>query len=256
MAPAAAEGVPSLAARSLVTTPLSGLGARKLSLLVADEDIETLAGVIDGLEARGVDVTACTDGAETLLRMGRDRPDVVLVSARLPVVPGALLVDVVRRCDSTPIIFGVGAADAAAAAHALAAGANVCVARPYRLHELLSILRAARPGLINEEPARAVLEVGPVRMDLLGYDVFVRGRQVRLALREFELLRFFLQHPDRAVTRDEISAAVWGGQGSRTNTIIVHIRRLRAKLGDDLKNPRLIRTIRGIGYTFSTTGFD
>jgi DNA-binding response OmpR family regulator len=225
-----------------------------LRLLIAESDPGQLDGLVDGLSRKGAEVTVCGDGAEALLQIGLTRPDAVLVGPRLPLVSGTELLTVLRRRHPTYVIFGVGSDDAAEATQALSAGAQACVARPYRVSEVEPILLAARPSPPAADGGAAdSLQVGPVRIDLLAYEVQVSGRTVRLALREFQLLHYLMLNPDRALSREQIRDVVWGGAGD-TNTVVVHIRRLRAKLGDDPKDPELIRTIRGVGYRFSAPG--
>jgi two-component system OmpR family response regulator len=219
-----------------------------MRLVIADADETATDPLVAGLRRQGAQVTVCADGAEALLQVGRSRPDVVLVGGRLPVVDASALVGTLRRRADAAVVFGVGAEDAAVAAEVLALGASACVARPYRTSEVLAILQASRrTPAAAESPAD--LHVGPVRLDPLAYEVWVDGRPVQLALREFELLEFLMRNADRAVSHEAIRAAVWGAeQTGDTNTVVVHVRRLRTKLGDDPRSPRLIRTIRGVGY--------
>jgi DNA-binding response OmpR family regulator len=139
----------------------------------------------------------------------------------------------------------VGDGDGPAAAEALAAGAAACVAHPYRLRELLPILRAIRPdGVAEPQPP---LEVGGLRLDPAALEVQLNGRLVRMPLRELRLLHLLMLHVDRVVTREQIRDAVWGGVPG-SNTITVHVQRLRQRLGDDQIDPRMILTVRGVGY--------
>lgn len=95
-----------------------------------------------------------------------------------------------------------------------------------------------------------VLVAGPITVDLRGYEARLDGEEVRLTRREFELLVFLVRRAGRVASSAEISMAVWGGP-TATNTVAVHIKRLRVKLGDDSCAGRLIRTVRGVGYRVS-----
>jgi DNA-binding response OmpR family regulator len=131
-------------------------------------------------------------------------------------------------------------------------GALACVARPYRLAELLPLLKSISP---DPDPERRVaLEVGALHLDPAAGQVRVRGREVGLALREFQLLHLLMLHAGRVVTRAQIRQLVWSRDDETSNTITVHIRRLRSRLGDDLADPKIIVSVRGIGYRLDPPG--
>jgi DNA-binding response OmpR family regulator len=214
-------------------------------LLIADRELEQSSELADTLAEHQVTAIICTDGAEALLAAGAEHPDAVLVSATLPTIGGAALTRAVSARTSIPVVVGIGGADGAAAAEALAAGATACVAHPYRIRELLPILRAIRPdGLVEPQPA---VEVGGLRLDPAALEVTLHGQLVRMPMRELRLLHLLMLHADRVVTREQIRESVWGGAPG-SNTITVHVQRLRQRLGDDQVDPRLILTVRGVGY--------
>ena len=199
----------------------------------------------EALAEHRVTAIVCTDGAEALIAAGAEHPDGVLATATLPVVGGAALTRALSARTNIPVVVGIGDGDGLAAAEALAAGATACVAHPYRLRELLPILRAMRPdGLVEPEPP---LECGALRLDPAALEVHLHGRPVRMPMRELRLLQLLMSHADRVVTRDQIRDAVWGGVPG-SNTITVHVQRLRQRLGDDQDDPRMILTVRGVGY--------
>ena len=214
-------------------------------LLIADADVERADRLAAELADHQVTAIVCTDGADALLAAGAEHPDAVLASAALPTVSGPAMARALHARTSIPVVVGVGESDGPAAAEALAAGAAACVAHPYRLREVLPILRAIRPeSLVEPRPA---FECGELRLDPASLEVHLRGRLVRLPMRELRLLQLLMVNADRVVTREQIRDAVWGGVlGS--NTITVHVQRLRQRLGDDQMNPKLILTIRGVGY--------
>jgi two-component system OmpR family response regulator len=217
-------------------------------LLVADPDADMVRELAAALEREGVFVAGVPDGAQALLQAGALRPDVVLVSATLPVIGAVDFVRAVRRARAVPVLLGVGDGHAEQAVQALAAGATACVARPYRVPELLPLVQAAFPG---DAGTRGVLTVGGVELDVGAYQVRVGGMLVHLPLREFELLHYLMRNADRTVTREQIMRHVWHAADTMsTNTIAVHVKRLRARLGDH--DDRLIQTVRGVGYRLVT----
>jgi DNA-binding response OmpR family regulator len=219
-----------------------------LLLLVADGDEETARALVPELAEHGIAAVVSTDGGDALLQVGQIRPDVLLVAADLPVLGGATLVRVLRRRQlQTPVLLGVGPGDAAAAVEALAAGANACVARPYRIAEVLPLVSATRPGA-GDATRSAVLELGGLRLDRAAHEVLLHGRTLRLPPKELDLLAYLMRHSERVVTHDEIRDQVWGPGSGGTNTVVVHVRRLRARLGDAVGEPRILLTVRGVGY--------
>lgn len=221
------------------------------TLLIADPALDTIDELVLQLLDRRIETSVCIDGAEALLQVGSLRPDVLLVAADLPVVNGATLVQVLRRTHVTPVILGVGPGDDPThAVNALAAGATACVARPYRLHEVLPLITAGRqPATTPRGTHPTVLEAGGLRLDRAAYEVRLHGQVIPMPLRQFELLQYLMLHADHAVTRKQIRDDVWGTDYvGGTNTIAVHVRRLRTRLGDDHRNPRILLTVRTIGY--------
>ncbi|MBC6458591.1 response regulator transcription factor [Actinomadura sp. HBU206391] len=217
-------------------------------MLVADPDEALGHELVLALAQRGIEVAVCTDGAQALLRTGALHPDVLLVSANVPTVDATTLVRTVRASLPIPVILGVGADNAEEAVKALAAGANVCVARPYRLPELLPLILGIHAEAAAGETGGAVLTCGAVELDPVAHIVRVRGALVHMPLREFELLHYLMVNVDRVVARRQIQTHVWRTDTANTNTISVHIRRLRERLGDDPENPTIILTVRGVGY--------
>lgn len=216
-------------------------------LLIAEPDPDHARELAEQLAAHQVHTIVCADGADALLAAGTEHPDAVLATASLPTIGGAALARTLHGRTGIPVVLGIGDGDGPAAAEALAAGAAACVAHPYRLRELLSILRAIRPDrLSSPEPA---LERGALRLDPASLAVYLHGQPIRMPLRELRLLQLLMANTERVVTREQIRAAVWNGAPG-SNTITVHVQRLRQRLGDDQHDPKIILTVRGVGYRF------
>lgn len=215
-------------------------------VLLADAD-EHLRGLLTTqLVQYQVSVVPCADGAMALLEAGLRRPDVLLVSARLPTVDGTTVLRLVRRRLPTPVVLGIGPQDTELAGPALAAGASACVARPYRPREVARLLSLVDRDVGDQG---GPLVCGPLTLHPGTHEVHLNGRLVpRLPLREFRLLQLLMQQPGQVITRERIGAALWGSQTHRSNTVTVHVRRLRERLGDSSHHPRVIQTVRGVGY--------
>jgi two-component system OmpR family response regulator len=219
-----------------------------LILLIADPDPDITKSLATELARQDIEVVWCLDGAEALLQVGTRNPHVVLAAADLPLLGGVEIARAIRRCGGdASVLVGVSGSDGQeAAADALAAGATACVARPYHSQALLPLLTASH-GRAHQSP---VLECGLLRLDMGAMTVQLRGRPIQLALREFQLLQLLMSRPGQALSREQIHQMVWKDSTSSTNTLAVHIKRLRARLGDHQDSEQIIQTVRGIGYRF------
>ncbi|WP_017609104.1 response regulator transcription factor [Nocardiopsis xinjiangensis] len=231
---------------------VSGPAGDPLRVLLVEPESEQSHQLVLSLSGHDVDITVCVDGAEALLRVGMARPDTLLTNADPPEVELETLVRVTRRVTDIPILIGVGTGDSQRAVRALAAGATACVSRPYRIPELAALLRGSLPPGEHGETNGAgtmVVRAGALELDTLGHRLFVDGAPVDLALREFGIMDFLLRNDGRVVDREELWTEVWHKPlPPVNNTIAVHIRRLRHKLGDSEARPRFIHTVRGVGY--------
>lgn len=212
--------------------------------MLVDTDASVAARLMDDAVEAGIDSTWCDDGAEALLALGVEQPDVLVLAARTSVVDAARITAAVRGRWALPILIGSPSADDEVTRGALTAGASAMIARPY---DISAIAPFAVSGRSHPQPEAPVYVAGPIRVDQDGYETRVHGRQVELTLRELQLLVYLIKRRGRVASNDEISRAVWGHPAD-TNTVAVHIRRLREKLGHDSEHGELIRTIRGAGY--------
>ena len=130
-------------------------------------------------------------------------------------------------------------------------GADDYVTKPYSPRELVARIRAVLRRGVEPDLAPATLEAGAVRMDVDRHVVTVKGEEVRLPLKEFELLEMFLRNAGRVLTRGQLIDRVWGADYvGDTKTLDVHVKRLRAKIEPDPAHPRFLVTVRGLGYKY------
>ena len=219
------------------------MGPARGSLLLVDTDPVIAEQLMDDAARTGIDTVWCSDGVEALLAVGAEPPSALVLQARTEVVDAAIIAAAVRGRWSLPILVGSAPEDDDVARQVLEAGASAVIARPYDITAIAPF--ALSSDKRADEPA--TLFAGPIHVDPDGYETRVRGREVQLTQRELELLVFLIKQRGRVVSSEEISDAVWG-RVSDTNTVAVHVKRLRDKLGIDAEHGEFIRTIRGAGY--------
>jgi two-component system response regulator RegX3 len=201
------------------------------------------------LRKEGYEVGVANTGPDALAEFDRAGADVVLLDLMLPGLPGTEVCRQIRQTSSVPIIMVSAKDDEVDKVVGLELGADDYVTKPYSPRELVARIRAVLRRGHEPDLAPATLEAGPVRMDVERHIVTVDGAEVRLPLKEFELLEMFLRNPGRVLTRGQLIDRVWGSDYvGDTKTLDVHVKRLRAKIEADPSEPRHLVTVRGLGY--------
>lgn len=226
-------------------------------VLIVEDEESFVEALTVGLTREGFTVTVARDGKEALDSFNAHSPDIVLLDVMLPLVSGVDVCRQIRARSQVPIIMVTAKGEEIDAVVGLEVGADDYVTKPYRLRELISrmrsLLRRARWTAESEAFRGGVIEVGDVAVDPERHEVFVRGEQIELPLKEFDLLELLLTNAGRVLTRDALIDQVWGSDYvGDTKTLDVHVKRLRSKIEDDPSNPRRIVTIRGLGYKYAT----
>ena len=226
------------------------------SVLVVDDEESFVDALRVGLRNEGFTVHVASDGVEALDVFDDVRPDLVLLDVMLPRLSGLDVCRELRSRSSVPILMVTARDGELDAVVGLELGADDYITKPYALRELVARMRAAlrraqaSPAL-DELLSRTTLAVGDVSLDPERHEVVVRGEEIHLPLKEFELLEVLMSHAGRVVTRDSLIDQVWGPDYvGDTKTLDVHIKRLRARLEEDPSQPTRIATVRGVGYRF------
>jgi len=231
-------------------------GARPRVLIVEDEaDIRELMRY--NLEREGFLVEEAGDGGQALERIRRRVPDLLLLDLMLPGTPGLEICRQMRAGRDTaslPILVVTAKGTEVDKVLGLEMGADDYVVKPFSPREVVArvkaLLRRANPNAEHE--SAGTYERGRLKIDFGTYQVFVEEKKRELALREFELLKFFVQHPMRVYTREQLLDMVWGRDTFvEPRTVDVHVRRLRQHIERDDANPELILTVRSVGYRFN-----
>ncbi len=243
-------------------------------VLLAEDDESFVDALVIGLAREGFDVTVARDGNEALRLFAEEEPDLVLLDLMLPRLSGIDVCRSIRAQSSVPIIMVTAKGTEIDTVVGLEVGADDYVAKPYRLRELVARMRAVLRRTPGTDPSRgpdpadgsaggserratdrrtgsAVLEAGGIQIDPDRHLVFIRGQEVHLRRKEFELLSLLMENAGRLLTRDVLIDRVWGSDYfGDTKTLDVHIKRLRSHVEEDPSSPKLITTIRGVGYRF------
>lgn len=222
-------------------------------MLIEDEEALRLF-IGDSLRSEGYEVEDAGDGNAGLARaIGPAPPDLIVLDIMLPGKDGFDVCRGIRAAGrATPILMLTARTRSEDAVNGLGIGADDYVTKPFDMGELMARVAALlRRAATNAAPALDVYEFGAVRVDLRGTEVRRRGKVVDLSAREFQLLRFLIEHRGETLSRDVLLRDVWGyGAAIQTRTVDMRIANLRQHLEDDPKDPKFILTVQGLGYKF------
>ncbi len=219
------------------------------------EDEETLRDELSyQLEQEGYRVVRAADGGEALESFRRSKPDLILLDLMLPVMSGVEVTRVVRRELDVPILILTARDGEVDKVVGLELGADDYVTKPFSLRELQARIR----GLLrrSERPAPAPIDepadqvrIGRATVDLAGHRLMREGQVRPIKPKAFELLTFLLRHQGQVFSREQLLSDVWGyDYAGETRTVDVHVHWLRAEIEVDPQSPKLLETVRGVGY--------
>lgn len=206
------------------------------------------------LRKEGFEVAVASDGTAGLELFSRQGADLVLLDVMLPGVPGTEVCRQLRQTSKVPIIMLTAKDSEIDKVVGLELGADDYVTKPFSTRELVARVRAVlrrQSPVQNADPGLSTLVAGPVEMDVGRHLVTVNGDEVKLPLKEFELLELLLRNAGRVLTRSQLIDRVWGSNYvGDTKTLDVHVKRVRSKIEPDPSNPHYLVTVRGLGYKF------
>jgi DNA-binding response OmpR family regulator len=241
--------------------------ARKI--LVVDDEAILVETIAYNLEQAGYQVITAVDGASALEAAHRETPDLVILDIMLPEMDGLEVCRLLRgksETATTPIMILTAKGDEIDKVVGLEVGADDYVVKPFGRRELLARVRAllrrseyaylpVQPTAAKDEPIQQPrqreLVAGPLCIDVAGRRVFCRGQEIELQPKQFDLLVCFARNRGTVLTRNQLLHNVWGYEYTGdTRTVDVHVRWLREKIEEDAANPRLLQTVRGVGYVY------
>ncbi|HJU57098.1 MAG TPA: response regulator transcription factor [Pyrinomonadaceae bacterium] len=223
-------------------------------ILVVDDESQIARVLRTGLKTHGYDVRVAPDGVSALETFNDWRPDLVVTDLAMPNLDGLQLCRRLREVSQIPIIVLSVRGEEKTKVEALDAGADDYVTKPFGMDELLArvraqLRRAMMPPL--SEVSSTVLEVGDFRIDLESRSVFVRGAEVHLTPKEYDLLVHFMRHAGKVLTHHTLLGAVWGGNYTEQGEYLrVFVGQLRKKIEQNPSSPRYILTEPWVGYRF------
>ena len=229
-------------------------GQTKPLVMVVEDDAAIATLLRYNLEKSGYRVEEAVDGQEAVTRIAETKPDLVLLDWMLPTMSGIEVCRQIRRRPETrelPVIMVTARAEDQDAVRGLNTGADDYITKPFSVEALLARVRALLRRS-NTIVAKGTLAFHDISMDLTSHRVNRNGRKLHLGPTEYRLMEFFLQHPRRVFTREELLDAVWGKDiHVEPRTVDVHIRRLRRAINADGELD-LVRTVRAAGYALDT----
>ena len=225
-------------------------------ILVIEDEPDIAKLVSYNLAQERFRVVTADDGEQALRIIEREKPDLVVLDLMLPGLSGIELCKILRgRADTSklPILMLTAKAGEADRVLGLELGADDYLAKPFSPREMVARVRAIlrRANGVASSEVRLAYDKGALKIDFSTYEVYARGKSIKLTLKEFELLRFLVQNPNRVLSRDQLLDRIWGNETFVTpRTVDVHIRRLRKAIEEDDSRPKWILTLRGVGYKF------
>lgn len=227
----------------------------KPRILVVDDEPQLTRVLRTGLSSHGYDVRVAADGLSALETFGDWHPDLVVTDLAMPNMDGLELCRKLRAVSTVPILVLSARGDERTKVEALDLGADDYVTKPFGIEELLARVRVAlRRATMAASSAtvQTFLEAGELGIDLQTRKVTVRGREVHLTPKEFDLLLHFMRNPGKVLTHRTLLAAVWGGNYVEQNEYLrVFVGQLRKKIEADPAAPRYILTEPWVGYRFN-----
>ncbi len=223
--------------------------------MVVDDEDSLLEAIRYALSREGMEVVTARDGGQAVLDFERERPDLLVLDLMLPGLSGWDVCRRVRASSQVPILMLTARDNEVDRVVGLEMGADDYVTKPFSLRELVARVRALlrRAGQVQAQSRAngSVIEAAGIRLDQERHEVTVRGEPVSLPLKEFELLEILMENRNRVLTRQTLIDRIWGfDYVGDTKTLDVHVKRLRARLEEDRHDPKLIVTVRGVGYRF------
>ena len=223
--------------------------SKTLRILAVDDEAAIRRFLRSGLGAQGYEVLEADTGEAAVAATANERPDLVVLDLGLPDVDGLEVLRRIRSTSPVPVIVLSVRSDERGKVEALDLGADDYVTKPFGMEELTARVRTALRHRLQEQGAAPVFRTGDLTVDLVRRLVTVRGAEVKLSAKEYDLLRLLVMHAGKVLTHQFLLRELWGRNTVEdVQYLRVYVRTLRQKLGEDPARPRFILTETGVGY--------
>ena len=227
----------------------------KNRILIVDDDRDLSFVTADMLESYDYEVMSVSDPDEAFTLLKDTQFQLILLDINLPGMSGFEVCQELRRISKVPVIFASARTREEDKIKGLDIGGDDYLEKPYSLKELLARIKALLRRAYNEDDGEPCYHFGEITVDIGSRKVTRKGEEIRLALKEFDVLAYLCRHRGNAVGKEQILRDVWGLLSeAELATVAVHIRWLREKLEEDPAHPVYIRTVWGVGYRLDTDG--
>ena len=237
----------------------------KKTILIVDDEKPIVYILVYNLQKEGYETLEAYDGETAVELAIAKKPDLILLDVMLPRMDGLAVCKKIRHTLNVPILILSAKDEEIDKILGLELGADDYVTKPFSVRELMARVKAnLRKVEVSQEPVEDVkeeikpkkqnkIEVGDLYLDLDKFEVKIRGREINLTLREFEVLKYLAKQPGQVVTREVLLEKVWGYEYyGDIRTVDVTVRRIREKIEKDTSNPKILITKRGVGYYISS----
>ena len=228
-------------------------------ILVVDDEKNIVKGIKFSLEQDQMTVDVAYDGEEAMEKARANKYDLIILDVMLPKIEGTVICQQIREFSSVPVVMVTAKGDDMDKIMGLEFGADDYITKPFNILELKArikaILRrsaAASPAPVLPDPPKSHrLEIRDILLDTLSRRIFVKGDEIGLTAKEYDLLEFLMSNPGKVYTREALLAELWGPvNAGDVRTVDVHVRRLREKVEENASDPKYIYTKWGVGYYF------
>lgn len=221
-----------------------------MNILVVEDDTTIAAGLEYSLQQEGYHTFLCQTVAEGNKVLAEEQLEFCILDLSLPDGSGYELCKVAKEKSDLPVLFLTACDDEVNVVMGLDMGADDYITKPFRIRELMSRIKSVRRRYHAEEDDKGIVTLGNLQINTMEAKVYKDGVETMLTALEYRLLLTFLNHRRQILSRNQLLESIWDVAGDfvNDNTLTVYIKRLREKLEDDPQNPKLIQTVRGLGY--------
>jgi DNA-binding response OmpR family regulator len=220
------------------------------TVLLVEDDKTIVMGLEYTLRQEGYDVIVCYNAAQAEKAVDESRFDIAILDLSLPDGSGYDICRRIKTRGDTPVVFLTACDDEVNVVMGLDMGADDYITKPFRIRELLSRLRTVLRRAEKTEDTKDELRLGDITINTRQARVWKNGTEILLTALEYRLLLTLAVHPGQVLSRTQLLEGIWdiGGDFVNDNTLTVYVKRLREKIEDDPQSPKLIQTVRGLGY--------